>query len=129
MTITFGVDAHARAVASIQALLSKHRPGSSLYCIAERALDLAFNSPFLPDAGHEEALLAEAEQLIQRQLRAGLIPGPSKSQTRARPFAAVFTRRSPRLRTWRPPAPDGRAKVELRLTIVEQGRRGHVHFR
>lgn len=129
MTITSGVDAHACAVASIQALLSKHRPGSSPYRIAERALDLAFNSPFLPETSHEEALLAEAEQLIQRQLRAGLIAGPSTSETLARPRAAALTPRSTRVRTWRPPAPQRRAKVELRLTIVEYGRRGHVHFR
>jgi len=129
MTITSGVDAHARAIASIQALLSKYRPGSLSYSVAERALDLAFNSPFVPDASDEEALLAEAETLIQRQLRAGLMAVPSMSQTVARPRSAVVAQRSTRPSAWRRAAPVGRPALELRLTIVEHGRRGHAHFR
>lgn len=75
MTIS-EVEAHSRAVVSLQVLLSKHCPGSSPYCIAERALDLAFNWPRASSAISELELLAEAESLIERQVRSKLIAAP-----------------------------------------------------
>lgn len=72
MTIS-EVEAHSRAVASIQALLSKHSPGSSPYRIAERALDLAFNGSCANSTAFEQALLAEAESLLAKQVLAKLL--------------------------------------------------------
>lgn len=77
MTMTSYAEAHPRAVACFQALLSKHSPGSPQYRIAERALDLAFNSSWARGATSEQGLLVHAETLIERQVRAKLIPGPS----------------------------------------------------
>lgn len=74
MTLSEG-EAHSRAVASLQALLSKHSPGSSPYRIAERALDLAFNRSRARGSLSEHDLLVEAETLIQHQVEARLIPG------------------------------------------------------
>jgi len=66
-------EAHSRAVLSIQALLSKHTPGSSPYRIAERALDLAFNSSRALGGDREQELLAEAKYFIDRQVQANLL--------------------------------------------------------
>ena len=66
-------EAHSRAVLSIQALLSKHIPGSSPYRIAERALDLAFNSSRVLGGDREQELLAEAKYFINCQVRAKLL--------------------------------------------------------
>lgn len=78
MTIS-DVEAHSSAVSSIQALLSKHIPGSSPYCIAERALDLAFNGTFAHGVASEEEMLSEAEDVIERQVRAKLLVTPAAS--------------------------------------------------
>jgi hypothetical protein len=66
-------EAHSRAVLSIQALLSKHTPGSFPYQIAERALDLAFNSARALGGDREQELLTEAKYFIDRQVRAKLL--------------------------------------------------------
>ena len=72
MTISSS-EAQLRAIASFQALLSKHRPDSSPYRIAERALDLAFNGTFVRDDFEARELLEEAEHLIAKQIRARLL--------------------------------------------------------
>lgn len=72
MTIS-EVEAHSRAVVAIQALLSKHRPDSFPYRIAERALDLAFNCSRAFGRDREQELLAEAQHLIDRQVQAKLL--------------------------------------------------------
>ena len=67
-------EAHSRAVVSIQALLSKHRPGTNSHRIAELALDLAFNGSTPSEADFESELLADARLLIRRQVAARLRP-------------------------------------------------------
>jgi hypothetical protein len=67
-------EAHSRAVISIQALLSKHRPGTISHCIAELALDLAFNGFIPTNADFELELLAHARLLIRKQIAARLRP-------------------------------------------------------
>jgi hypothetical protein len=66
-------EAQSRAIASFQALLSKHRPESSPYRIAERALDLMFNGRCVRDDFEAQELLKEAEHLIAKQVRARLL--------------------------------------------------------
>lgn len=73
-------EAHCRAVAHLQALLSKLKPGTLPYRTCERALDLAFNRVFARAAVSEQELLAEASFLISRQRKARLIP---EQQTRS----------------------------------------------
>lgn len=131
MTI-FEVEAHSRAVASIQALLSKHRPGSFPYRIAERALDLAFNSLCVRGAAPEQELLAEAETLIKRQVRAKLL----SESTRNSPSAAFPSKRDPvrpRYLAWhstvRPRVVERFAQAELWLTTEEHGGDGHALIR
>jgi hypothetical protein len=72
MTI-FSSEAQSRAIASFQALLSKHRPETSPYQTAERALDLVFNGRCVRDDFDAQELLKEAEHLIAEQVRARLL--------------------------------------------------------
>lgn len=69
-------EAHSRAVVHLQALLSKHRPGTLPHVIAERALDLAFNRMSARGVALEQQLLQEAAALIQQQVEARLIALP-----------------------------------------------------
>lgn len=111
MTMTSYAEAHPRAVASFQALLSKHSPGTSHYRIAERALDLAFNSSCACGATtSEQGLLVQAEILIQRQVRAKLIPGPS---TGSHPFSRTSNRIRVRIRQSPPRTPVRRRVAEF----------------
>lgn len=66
-------EARVRAVVSLQALLSKHSPGSSQYRIAERALDLAFNGPCATCGNSQHSLLEYARHTLNLQVRAKLI--------------------------------------------------------
>lgn len=132
MTMNSYSEAHPRAVASIQALLSRHHPGSSPYRIAERALDLAFNSSCARGASPEQALLLEAENLIGRQVRAKLIDSLSPSPA---PFSHP-SRRTPRRtrhmtwhRTMRPRVAEWCVKAEIRVTTEERGGDGHALIR
>jgi hypothetical protein len=127
MTIS-DVEAHSRAVSSIQALLSKHSPGSSPYRIAERALDLAFNSTSARGVTSEEELLSEAEDVIERQVRAKLLVEPAASLP---PFASS-ERETVRRRylAWRGPlrprVAEKFVQAELWLTTEECSGGGHV---
>lgn len=69
MTISSS-EAQSRAIASLQALLSKHWPESPPYQLAERALDLVFNGRCVRNDFEAQELLKEAEHLIARQVRA-----------------------------------------------------------
>lgn len=69
----FSPEAQLRAIASFQALLSKHRPESSPYRTAERALDLVFNGSCVRDDFEAQELLKEAEYLIASQVKAKLL--------------------------------------------------------
>lgn len=71
---TSKAEAHSRAVISIQALLSKHRPGTISHCIAELALDLAFNGSIPTSADFELELLTQARVLIRKQVASRLRP-------------------------------------------------------
>lgn len=66
-------EARSRVVASLQALLSKQKPGSSSHRIAERALDLAFNGSCTRGSNLEYDLLNEARRLIARQIQVKLL--------------------------------------------------------
>ncbi len=109
-------EAHSSAVVYLQALLSKHRPGSVPHVIAERALDLAFNRMVARGVALEQQLLQEAEALIERQVGAKLITQPygqvappahvqvpTRARTRAR-FVALSTSARPRMRRGLPQA-------------------------
>ncbi|MDM0018009.1 hypothetical protein [Variovorax saccharolyticus] len=130
MTIISDVEAHSRAVAAFQALLSKHRPGSSPYCIAERALDLAFNSASARGTAPEQELLAEAKSLIELQVRSKLIAEPSADKNPPAPRS--FERHPIRsgYLAWRgmlhPHAAERFVQTELWLTTAEQ-RSGDAH--
>lgn len=76
MTIS-SPEAQSRAIASLQALLSKHRPESSPYRVAERALDLVFNGLCVRNDSEAQELLKEAENLIAKQVRARLLVQPA----------------------------------------------------
>jgi hypothetical protein len=79
---TSALDAHSRAVISIQALLSKQQPGTPRYRVIERALDLAFNGVCPRGGDYEAELLADSDLIIAQQLTAQLlneIPSSSKS--------------------------------------------------
>lgn len=128
MTIS-DVEAHSRAVSSIQALFSKQIPGSSPYCIAERALDLAFNGTSTRGLASEGEMLSEAEDVIERQVRAKLLDEPA-----ARPPAATpsFERERVRRRylAWRGPLAPRVAgnfvQAEFWVTTEECSGGGHV---
>lgn len=102
-------EARCSAVSSLQGLLSKHRPDSHPYRIAERALDLAFNCPCALGVAPVQELLTEAECIIQRQIRARLIPEASPTQL---PFAGSSEQLAcPRHVGWR---------GKLRLRVAER---------
>lgn len=128
MTISSEVEAHSRAVASLQVLLSKHRPGSSPYCIAERALDLAFNRPRASGAASALELLAEAESLLERQVRSKLIAAPSPQL----PPLYLRTERAPirtRFLAWRGSFRPRMVErfVQAELWSTSETHRGHGH--
>lgn len=130
MTIS-DVEAHSRAVSSIQTLLSKHIPGSLSFRIAERALDLAFNSAFPRGVVSEEGLLLAAEDIIERQVRAKLLVEPTPSAR-----ATASSEREPvrrRYVAWRGPvrarAAEKFVQAELWLTTEECSGGGHVQVR
>lgn len=131
MTIS-EVEAHSRAVVSIQALLSKHPPGTSPYRIAERALDLAFNSPFDGGASPVQKMLVEAEALIERQLGAKLLcehlasTSPATCATERR---HAHPRHLARHSTLRPRASQRFVQAKLWLTIEGTCGDVHVHVR
>jgi hypothetical protein len=78
-------EAHSRAVVAIQALLSKHHPGTNSHRIAELALDLAFNGSTPSNADFESELLAHARLLIRGQIAARL-----RSRTNSAPRSRNF---------------------------------------
>lgn len=130
MTIS-EVEAHSRVIASIQALLSKHRPGSSPYRIAERALDLAFNGSCTHGTASEQTLLAEAEHLISKQVRAKLLALPAELLP---PIPSSSSRSPARSRylawrgTLRAHAAEQCVQAELWLTTEGHRRDGHAIF-
>lgn len=128
MTIS-DVEAHSRAVSSIQALFSKHIPGSFLYCIAERALDLAFNGTSAHGVASEEEMLSEAKDVIERQVRAKLLVEPATSP----PLATSLSERERvrrRYLAWRGPlrrrVAEKFVQAELWLTTEECSGGDHV---
>ena len=119
MTI-FEVEAHSRAVTSIQALLSKYASGSFSYRIAERALDLAFNVSCTLSENPKQELLAEAQHLIDLQVQAKLLaelPFSPSFRPLKREVASIH--RMVRRGTLRPYVADQLAQVELWLTTKE----------
>jgi hypothetical protein len=70
---TSELDAHSRAVISIQALLSKQPPDTPRYRVIERALDLAFNGVCPRGGDYAVELLADSDLIIAQQLTARLI--------------------------------------------------------
>ena len=130
MTIS-DVEAHSRAVSSIQALLSKHSPGTSPYHIAERALDLAFNGTLARGVASEQDLLTEAEDVIQRQVRAKLLVEPVAVSTPSTSSEREPIRR--RCLAWRgslrPRAAERFVQAELWLTTEELCGDGHAQVR
>lgn len=131
MTIS-EVEAHSRAVLSIQALLSKHPPGTSPYRIAERALDLAFNSQFDLRTSPAQEMLAEAEAVIERQVRAKLLRASPTCISPAN-LASEHGHARARHLVWhgalRPQASQRFAKAKLWLTIDGHCGDVHVHVR
>ena len=67
------LEARFRAVQKLQAVLPKHHPGSRRYRIVERALDLAFNETRTSGVYLMRNLLRDAERILDRQAKAGLI--------------------------------------------------------
>lgn len=131
MTIS-EVEAHSRAIACIQALLSKHRPGSSPYRIAERALDLAFNGTCARGTVPKQELLDEAESLIKRQVRARLISEPvATAPTSTLPSGPdpVCTRYLAWRGTLRPRVAERLVQAELWLTTESRSGEGHALIR
>ncbi|MDC6168394.1 hypothetical protein [Paucibacter sp. XJ19-41] len=124
MTIT-EAEAQSRAVASFQALLSKHRPGSSTYRIAERALDLAFNGACAYGAHAEQALMVEAENLITKQVQAKLLALPAEPP---QPIASPspLGPASTRFLAWRGTLRSHAAEqfVQAELWLTTEGHRG-----
>lgn len=117
---TSDVEAHSRAVVSLQALLSKHCPGTSPFTVAERALDLAFNG-LQPRGGDiEQKLLEDARLTIDRQVRARLIGELSAGTKAAQPQAERGQVRT-RFLAWRgalrPRVAEHLVQAELWLTI------------
>ena len=121
-------EAHSRVVVSLQALLSKHRPGSSPHRIAERALDLAFNGSRSRGGDLKLELLQDAEQTIGRQVEAKLLDGLADTSSTTSIARLVGTR------TFAPGLPlrhsvIGRLlQVEIRLTIEERNGDGHARL-
>lgn len=116
---TSSSEAQSRAIASFQALLSKYRPGSSPYRIAERALDLVFNGRCVREDFEAQELLKEAEHLIAKQVRAKLLaqqPAPDPE-----PVHAIA--RGLRWRVW-----TGRlhAPMNVELWLTEHRGGGHA---
>lgn len=126
------IEAHSRAIVSIQALLSKLSPGTSPYRIAERALDLAFNKPLDSGASPVREMLAEAEILIQQQLRAKLLCETPTSTSPAT-FTSKHHHARPRHLAWRGTLRPRAFKrfVQSRLWLTIEGPCGdvHVHIR
>lgn len=127
MTIS-DADAHSRVVSSIQALLSKHSPGSSPYRIAERALDLAFNGTLARGVASEQDLLTEAADVIERQVRAKLLVEPVAVPTPSASSECEPIRRHNL--AWRGPlrprAAERFVQAELWLTTEELCGDGHA---
>jgi hypothetical protein len=127
MTIS-DFEAHSRAVSSLQALLSKHSPGSSSYRIAERALDLAFNGMLSRGVASEQDLLTEAEDVLERQVQAKLLVEPVAVPTSSASSKRESIRR--RYLAWRGPLRHHAAKrfvqAKLWLTTEELCGDGHA---
>lgn len=124
-------EALSSAIASFQGLLSKHHPDSLSYRIAERALDLAFNCSCALGTAPEQELLTEAESLIQRQVRASLIPEATATQL---PVACSSEQLAcPSHLGWRRKlrtrAVERFAQAELGLSIEECSGVGHALIR
>lgn len=124
-------EALSSAIASLQGLLSKHRPESHTYRIAERALDLAFNCPCAFGAAPEQELLTEAESTIERQVRANLIPEATAALLPVACSSEQLAR--PRRLGWRhnlrPSVAERFAQAERGPSIEERSGAGHVFIR
>ena len=67
------LEARFRVAEKLQSLLTKHHPGSHRSRVIERALDLVFNERRAGDVYLIRNLLRDAERIMLRQARAGLI--------------------------------------------------------